>query len=1097
MNRTNLSKQLFLSKTYPENIWKALIILFISLTLTFALTIHTNNNYQAKFKSEFDSVCLEIGVKTDIRLHAHAELLRASSAFFAATDTVTRQGWKNFIVNAKIQENLPGTQGVGFSLIIQKNQLKQHIQKIREEGFFQYTIKPAGDRAVYTSIIYLEPFNGRNLHAFGYDMFSEPIRRKAMEQSCDGDVAVLSGKVMLVQETNQDVQPGTLMFVPVYRNGMPANTIEQRRAAIKGWVYSPYRMNDLMFGILGRWDKIQHERIHLQVFDDSISNQSLLYDSQSHNTFRHNAKPSRVLCLPIEFNSKKWTLYFSQSEDQFPYFNLGIIVVFISGLLISILLSGLFLSLANTRSCALQIARNLTARLKESEIRFRMVADYAYDWEYWEGPDNRLLYMSPSSVRISGYKPDEFLSDNKLLQKIIHPKDLRMLDKHFEKVHSPEDARVIDEIDFRIIKKDGSVACIGHLCTPVFDDNGNYLGRRISNRDISSRIRSENLLTQTRQNFETFFNTIEDFLFVLDELGNIIQVNNTVIKRLGYTWEELSGQSVLMLHPPEYREEAGRIVGEMLQGITAYCPVPILTKQGIQIPVETIVKHGIWDGKPVVFSVSKDISNLKLSEEKLSKLFHINPSACSLSDLNNHQYLEVNEAFYSLFGFDKDEVIGKTATELGIISEETTKKIMLSADKHGNLTNAEADLRTKNGSIRHALLSSENIFLQDKKYRFTVVNNITDLKHANNAVTVSETRYRRLFESAKDGILILDAETGMIADVNPFLVQLLGYSKEQFIKKTIWEIGLFKDIVANQDKFTELQQNEYVRYENLPLETAFGKRINVEFISNLYLVNERKVIQCNIRDITERRLADEALKRSEEELRQLNATKDKFFSIIAHDLKSPFNSIMGFSELLVEQINEKDYDGIEKYASIIMQSSEKAVSLLMNLMDWARSQTGHMEFLPEYFEMIDFINEISILFEDIAGQKSISMVRKLPSKLPVFADKSMISTVLRNLISNAVKFTNTGGEIVISATENQTGLIVTLSDNGVGIPDNMIGKLFRIDENYTTAGTNKECGTGLGLILCKEFIEKHGGKIWVESEVGIGSTFYFTLPARM
>jgi len=232
------------------------------------------------------------------------------------------------------------------------------------------------------------------------------------------------------------------------------------------------------------------------------------------------------------------------------------------------------------------------------------------------------------------------------------------------------------------------------------------------------------------------------------------------------------------------------------------------------------------------------------------------------------------------------------------------------------------------------------------------------------------------------------------------------------------------------------------------------------------------------------------------ELASVNAQKDKFFSIIAHDLKSPFNSIMGFSEILVEQINEKDYNGIAKYAGIIKKSSESAVSLLMNLLDWARSQTGRMEFLPEYFEISDFITEISVLFEEIAGQKSISMVTNLPVKIPVYADKAMISTMLRNLISNAIKFTKPGGEIIIAATENQTEIVVSVKDNGVGIPRDMIGKLFRIDENYTTSGTNNERGTGLGLILCKEFIEKHEGRIWVESQEGKGSTFGFSLPAK-
>lgn len=229
-------------------------------------------------------------------------------------------------------------------------------------------------------------------------------------------------------------------------------------------------------------------------------------------------------------------------------------------------------------------------------------------------------------------------------------------------------------------------------------------------------------------------------------------------------------------------------------------------------------------------------------------------------------------------------------------------------------------------------------------------------------------------------------------------------------------------------------------------------------------------------------------------LKQVIATKDKFFSIIAHDLKSPFNAILGFSNLLVEKIRMHDFKGIEKYAQIIIQSSNNAMELLMNLMEWSRSQTGRMEFHPSYFHIADFIDDTLRIFETIARQKSITISRNIPDKINVYADKAMLSTVFRNLIANALKFTMNKGNIIISATENENELIFSISDTGVGIPQSGMEKLFKIDENYSTPGVNREKGTGLGLILCKEFVEKHGGKIWVESQTDIGSTFYFSLP---
>ena len=238
------------------------------------------------------------------------------------------------------------------------------------------------------------------------------------------------------------------------------------------------------------------------------------------------------------------------------------------------------------------------------------------------------------------------------------------------------------------------------------------------------------------------------------------------------------------------------------------------------------------------------------------------------------------------------------------------------------------------------------------------------------------------------------------------------------------------------------------------------------------------------------------MKLKNEELTSLNATKDKFFSIIAHDLKSPFNSIIGFSSLLSRQISEKDYEGIKKYATIIQESSQQALDLLVNLLEWSRSQTGKMVFTPEEVDVAFLISQSVGVLIGAAQQKQIAVHKQMPANLVVRADNAMVNTILRNLISNAIKFTNPGGSIVISAERKAEELLISVADNGVGINQVSINKLFRIEETYSTLGTQKEKGSGLGLLLCKEFVEKHGGRIWVESEVGKGSTFLFTIPLK-
>lgn len=398
------------------------------------------------------------------------------------------------------------------------------------------------------------------------------------------------------------------------------------------------------------------------------------------------------------------------------------------------------------------------------------------------------------------------------------------------------------------------------------------------------------------------------------------------------------------------------------------------------------------------------------------------------------------------------------------------------------------------GRDKAAHLHLEGMISDDPEKCFVNAVDITAYHQTMESLRDSEIGYRRFFESSKDGLLIVDAVNGKILNVNTSLINLLGYSREELLGKELWEVNALKSIGYSEDNFVELQIKGEIRYSDMPIITREGKAISVEFVSTVYVADHTKVFQCNIRDITERKRVEKALKDSEARLIGLNAAKDKFFSIIAHDLKGPFNSIIGFSDLLLDRIREEDYEEIEKYATIIQNSSRRAMDLIMNLMEWSRSQTGRLDFNPENIDIVALIKTIAQLLNDSAQQKSIVLYTEMPGKTMVFVDKAMMGTVLRNLISNAIKFTNPGGEIVISVNQTSEKVIVTVADNGVGIRADAINKLFVIEKSYSTIGTKDEKGTGLGLILCKEFIEKHGGTIWVESEFGKGSKFHFTIP---
>lgn len=233
---------------------------------------------------------------------------------------------------------------------------------------------------------------------------------------------------------------------------------------------------------------------------------------------------------------------------------------------------------------------------------------------------------------------------------------------------------------------------------------------------------------------------------------------------------------------------------------------------------------------------------------------------------------------------------------------------------------------------------------------------------------------------------------------------------------------------------------------------------------------------------------------NEQKLRELNASKDKFFSIIAHDLRSLFNSIIGLSEMMIEFAHERDFDSVEKYAPIVYNTSKHAFNLLENLLEWSRSQIGKMDFKPENLDIVSFLEEEIQGMQSVADNKSIRVELMYKKRFNILSDKRMLGSVVRNLLSNAIKFSYANSVVSVELIQDGERLIVSVCDHGVGIEEANLQKLFKLEESYTTVGTQNERGTGIGLLICKDFIEKHDGKLWVESQINQGSTFYFDLP---
>jgi signal transduction histidine kinase/CheY-like chemotaxis protein len=363
MKTTNsrYSKKISLRDYRP--IWISYAILIVGLFVTFVVYNYQKQEEESKATKEFFLVCNETKSKINSRINIQTEFLINAASLFEASKSVTREEWKQFNKYSVKNEKYRGVQGLGFTTIIKKGELKKHLSEIQKQGFPEYTVFPARTRTVYTSVIYLEPFGGQNIRAFGYDMFSEPVRRKAMEFSRDNNSPTFSDKLFLVQNPKNDLQAGTIMYAPVYKN-VPINTIAERRAAITGWVFSAYRMNDLIKSIIGEGFLNHKKNIRLQIYEDgTTSHKTLIFDSQKNKIKNNNDTKIRRHTIPVLLNNKIWLLVFSQQLKNDFFFSTQIFLILIGGIVISLLLFILSHILLSTKKRAENIAERLSLDL--------------------------------------------------------------------------------------------------------------------------------------------------------------------------------------------------------------------------------------------------------------------------------------------------------------------------------------------------------------------------------------------------------------------------------------------------------------------------------------------------------------------------------------------------------------------------------------------------------------------------------------------------------------------------------------------------------------------------------------------------------------
>ena len=782
--------------TVRKSIWLAWVLLSVGLIATIVATIDVKMDVEADAKREFDFACIQIQLRIDARMDAHEQILTSAAALFDASDEVTREEWHAYTQRQKVEQHLPGIQGVGFSLMIPHEQLEQHIQEIRSRGFPDYNVKPEGDREIYTSIIYLEPFSGRNLRAFGYDMFSEPVRRMAMERAMDLNVAALSGKVILAQETDQEVQAGTLMYVPVYRKGMSTETVADRRAALYGWVYSPYRMNDLMQGILKGWDLEAKKLIRLQIFDTGqLSADSLLYDSQPKGEMETVNTSRLTLQTHAVFSDHFWSLQFTRTDGQLEYGR--VYGVFFGGTIISLLLFGLLISLLNTRFRARQLADQLTVDLRESEEKFRNFADHSLVGIYLI-QDGIFKYVNPKFSEIFGYTVAQCL-DNMNFNELVYPEDMHTVEGNLHKRLSGEVKK--SHYVFRGIRKNSEIVYIEIFgFSTLFNGKPSASGTLL---DITERKQAEEVKLENQMRLTDIIEFLPDATLAIDKEKRVIIWNKAIEKMTGVPAAEMIGKGDYAYTIPFYGEarpllmdlifmDSGEVAARYPNvayeddslTVEVFCTA-LYSNKGAWVFAKVSPLHDHSGNVVGAIESIRDITERKRDEEALRKseaqMRAITDSAqdAILMMDQNGRISYWNPAAESIFGYTCDEAIGKNLHQL--IAPQRYHEAHHAAfarfqrTGQGNVIDSTLELKAchKNGHEISVELSLSSLHLQDCWHSVGIIRDITERKQAEEVKAKLEGQIQRAQKMESIGSLA----GGIAHDLNNILFPISGLSE--------------------------------------------------------------------------------------------------------------------------------------------------------------------------------------------------------------------------------------------------------------------------------------------------------------------------------
>lgn len=626
--------------------------------------------------------------------------------------------------------------------------------------------------------------------------------------------------------------------------------------------------------------------------------------------------------------------------------------------------------------------------------------------------------------------------------------------------------------------------------------------------DITERKKTDQMLQQESNLLNNLMTNIPDTIYFKDKQSRFIRINAAQKKMLGLeNEEEANGKTDFDFFTKNHASAAlideQNIIrtGKPLIGKIEY----VRSSEGnfrwvSATKVPLVSSDGSITG---IVGISRDITDLKLLEEEIREseakyrfLFEHSPIGFFIYDTGAH-ITQCNSRFVEILQSSFDKLIGLDMRRL------KDKNILPPIEKA--LTGEESAFEgwykatTSSASI-YATIKTTPLFDTNKKIigGMGLVEDITEAKKNELEIMKSENHFRSIWENSFDGMRVID-NSGIIRSVNKAFCDIVKKTREELIGKhytIVYEEKCRRDFAAKGE--VNLNSKSIPVHYEKQLHLWDNSHVWLEVINSFIEISENENYLLSIfRNIGERKIGEEKMKIYLEELKELNKSKDKFFSIVAHDLKSPFQGLLGLSEILIEDYSEMSDEQIVQYLKMIRMTTKDVYRLIENLLDWSRLQSGRMEYKTEKLNLYQICDGVFKLIRPTASKKNLQLHNSVPQSVSVYADMNMLNSVLQNLVSNSVKFTNDYGLITISSEEKNDLIKITIADTGTGMSEKDLSKLFKIDEHFSTKGTKDESGTGLGLLLCKELVEKHGGTIWAESKLGSGTKFHFTIPKAL